>query len=251
MNVFLLATCRKPELLPFTLLVFKTLRVGFPAASVSVCINPMDSESQSEVIKACDSVGANYQHIDLIHHLWAESLVKNQTEPFWIVDTDMIFFNSMEDQKFDLPLAGYRIPEWRDSFSGCVTRARLHTSLLYVDPVKVMAKVYVYESKIANTEFTPKVNLFHPLVVPLKKEKYFYDTCSMLYHAVGGESFTDQQKSRYFHFHWGTIPDVVIPRIPSHEAYVMTVNRGVILNNPELGRGRWREQEQYFLSKPA
>jgi hypothetical protein len=251
MNIHVLATCRKPELLPYTTLVFKTLRVGFPAADVTVYLNNLDVASAGEVSSWAKGIDAYAMEVNTIHHKWIEGLIEQNREPFWIVDTDCIFFGKVEDWTFDAPLAGWRIPEWNDAFSGCITRARLHTSLLYLDPVKIKAAVREYESKIADTPFTPKVNLIHPLVIPFKNKSYFYDTCSLLYHAIGGVAFTDEQKEAYAHLNFGTIQDIVLPRLPKEEATRIDTARNVILSNNSWAKGSWRFQEQYYSQHPV
>lgn len=251
MKVKVLATCRKPELLPYTLLVFRTIRVGFPTANIKVYLNPMSAGEAATVKAACVGVGAQTDQVDTIHHEWIAKLVTIEDEPFFLCDTDIIFYSDFERFRFTGPLAGWRIPEWSDAFSGAVARARLHTSLLYINPVMVRERIEAYESGIANSPFTPKANLFYPLVVPFKKRSYFYDTCAMLYHAIGGESFTDEQVEAYFHFHFGSIPDFVIPRLPAVNQESMLKERQLILDNPALGRGKWREQMEYLQSHPV
>ncbi len=251
MNVFVLASCRKLDLLPYTTLVFSSIRTGFPTANVCVCINAMPEEAKRMVTTCANTVDATVQYVDTIHHKYIEVLVQTQNEPFFILDTDVILYENFEQFEFVGSLAGWRIPEWRDDFSGCITRARIHTSLMYFDPVKVREQIRRYESGIADTVFTPKANLFYPLVVPVKGQRFFYDTCSMLYQAIGGQGFTDEQKSCVCHMNFGTIPDVVLPRLPAPEALSMINRRNQIVSNPELGRGVWREQESYYLSKPV
>ena len=250
MNVFILATCRKPELLPFTTLVFKTLRVGFLTAKVKVTINNISPEhGHQDVVECCNRVGAEIDSDVTIHHEWIERLVATNDEPFWLVDTDMIFYDSFEGDKFDAPLAGYRIPEWRDDYSRAITRARLHPSLLYVRPKEVRAAAVEFISKLPEGPFTPMANLFYPLCLPFKKQMYFYDTCAMLYQAIGGQAFTDDQKDKYCHFNFGTIPDLVLPRIPKADSIAMQMRREDILNNPANGRGAWRESEFYYHAR--
>jgi len=249
MNVFILATCRKPELLPFTTLVFDTLRIGFPTATIGVYLNNLDAETSKVIIGLADKVQAGTKNTNTIHHEWIESLVSTEQEPFFIVDTDVIFYSNFENYNFAESLAGYRIPEWKDDFSGAITRARLHPSLLYIDPVAVRAAIDKFKELIPDTPFTPKVNLFHPICLPFKRRWYFNDTCSLLYQAIGGQSFTDEQKNAYCHFEFGTIPDVVLPRLPTAHATAMMERRLAILNNPALGRGAWREQEEYRNGK--
>lgn len=215
-NVFLLATCRKPELAPFTELVFKTLRTGFPNARITVCIN-------GDCAKHCP----NIKHVaelaqcividepETIHHKWIEELIETEREPFWICDTDMIFYSSVEEWEFDTALAGYLIPEFQDQFTGAITRSRLHTSLMYVNPVMVRDQLEKYEAQFPVTPFNPLANPYHPLCLPFNGRGYFYDTCSMLYHSIGGTSFASEHLNCYFHFFFGTLSDIVIPRLES------------------------------------
>jgi hypothetical protein len=69
----------------------------------------------------------------------------------------------------------------------------------------------------------------------------------MLYHAIGGTEFTPEQKDAYFHFHYGTLSDVVLPRLSNHENIYN--QRKAILENPKLGRWAWRQQEVGLLSQ--
>lgn len=216
MNVYILATCRKPELWPMTALVFKTVRVGFPTAKICVFNNDLSVEHR-ELLKAeCEKVGAELFGTichPSIHHTWIEELVRREEEPFYVLDTDVVFYQNFERFVFETALAGWRIPEWRDEFTKTVTRARLHTSLLYINPKKVRAAVATYEQQFPVTPFNPLANLFHPLCLPFKGETYFYDTCAFLYHAIGGTAFTDEQKDCYFHMFFGTFSDLVLPVI--------------------------------------
>lgn len=245
MNVFILATCRKPELLPYTELVFKTLRIGFPTASVTVFLNGDVPESVKTI---AGSVGCSCTAITTIHHRWIELLVSEQQEPFFILDTDVIFYESFEKFSFDGPLAGWRIPEWDDGFSKSITRSRLHTSLLYIDPVKVRSEIERWVHSFPNTDFTPKANLFYPLCASLNGRRYFNDTCSLLYHAIGGQEFSDKHLNSYFHFNFGTISDVILFYIEPKQAEEWRQYRSKILANPELGRGGWRHQIEYYAS---
>jgi len=248
-KVFILATCRKPDLAPFTELIFNTLRVGFPMSDVHVHINKGCAINCPSLTELCVKSGCLIERVDTIHHEWIENLIQNENEPFYVLDTDVVFYKNFEDEKFETALAGWRIPEWRDEFSGCITRARLHTSLLYINPVMVRDAVSNFKANIPNTPFTPISKFCHPLIVPFKRERYFYDTCSMLYHAIGGTPFTDAQKDAFMHFNFGTISDVVLPRL--HQSELMAVERNRIIENPELGRGQWRKQEEYYNARPV
>jgi hypothetical protein len=232
-------------------LVFDTLRVGFPSAEVHVCINAEPDLAvvvREEILKLLPE--AIITEAQTIHHEWIEKLIRDQTEPFYLVDTDVIFYRRFEQYSFTEALAGWRIPEWLDAFSGCITRARLHPSLLYVNPVKVMGQLASVYGAVPETRFTPTVNPFHPLCLPFKGRMYFHDTLSLLYHAIGGTAFTDVQKDAYCHFNFGTIPDVVMGRLPKLEAQAISIRRLDILSNYACGFGAWREQEEYYANHP-
>lgn len=243
-NVFILATCRKPELAPMTRLVFDTVRIGFPTAKVTVCMN---RESACEAIEGCKMPGTDFEMLDTIHHKWIEQLIEVEQEPFWICDTDIIFYSSVEDWRFNTALAGYRIPEFQDEFMGAITRSRLHTSLLYINPILVRKQWAEYEGGFAETPFRTIANPCNPLCLSLNGRRYFYDTCSQLYHAIGGTEFTSEQKDAYFHIHAGTIEDLVLPRL-TNGADVKS-SREKVLADPELGKGEWRAQYEHYTNR--
>lgn len=215
MNVFILATSRKPELLPYTLLVFKTLRIGFPTARVFVTGNALEGFALKSVQDAAAAENCTFvnRSEETIHHKWVEYLIEEADMPFWICDTDMIFYSKVEDWRFETALAGYRIPEFKDDFTVAVTRSRLHTSLLYIDPLKLKKEVENFKAPYPITVFNPPVNLFYPITYPLNGTVYFHDTMSFVYHAIGGTEFTPKQKDAYFHFFFGTFSDLVLPAI--------------------------------------
>ncbi len=249
--VHILVTVRKVELLQMAQLVFRTLRTGFPSALVTVHLNDLSGEIE-ESIKAMafeqDCVMINCKQ-PVTHHEWIEDLCSRLNEAFWICDTDLIFYDSIEQFQFKEVLTGWRVPQWNDEFSGCITRARLHTSLLRIDPIALRDKVKQFFRSVPDTVFTPKANVFYPLVVPFKGRKYFSDTCSLLYHAVGGEAFQPKHKNAYMHFQFGTIEDLVLPRLANGAALAEARKR--IIQNPSLGHGVWREFEDHYSQRAA
>lgn len=249
MKVFILATCRKPELLPYTLLVFKTLRVGFPSADVEVHINGSIGGPpgwSAQVGDAAEFAGCKAEMIEeTTHHEWIEKLIETQTDDFWILDTDVIFYASVEDWKFGTPLAGALIPEFNDPFLCATTRSRLHTSLMHIRPDEFNESMLAWEDKHPRTKYNPMAELVYPLCLPLNGRSCFYDTMAMAYHAIGGTPFTTQQKDCYFHFHFGSFSDLVLPSMKDGIAEA----REMILNDPSLGIGLWRKQEEWFAAR--
>jgi hypothetical protein len=95
----ILATVRNPALLDAALLVFKTLRLGFPHNEVTVYGNGLRSDHAGAVQQATASAAGTFNWIrPTAHDVWLEHLIQTQTAPFWICDTDMVFFNPMDFQ---------------------------------------------------------------------------------------------------------------------------------------------------------
>src|SRR5678816_756184 len=168
------------------------------------------------------------------------------SDPFRICDTDVIFYKPVEDWRFSTGISGYLIPEFKDEYTQLVTRSRLHTSLMYIDPYEVKRELDAFKETFRETNFNPVGNLIAPAVIP-HHIPYFYDTTSMLYHAIGGTEFTPAQKDAYFHFHFGTFSDRVIPELK--DGAMIEATRKMILSDHSLGQGMWRVQDEYFASR--
>lgn len=248
MKVHILATCRKEELLPATTMVFKTLRTGFPTADVTVWLNslfPMFKDPR--IVSAYESVDAGVTTWSTIHHEWILHLLDVETEPFWICDTDVVFWKSVEDWIPKVPMMGCFNPRFFDRFTNCETMSRLHTSLLYFDPAAIKSEVEKYFSQFSETPFNPRPNLIYPGFFPSRWlggiKNFFHDTCCLLYHAIGGNHFTDEMKDAYSHLFFGTISDLVAPHYPGEEMRQFAFR---VFDNPELLRGAWRAQDAWF-----
>ena len=208
-------------------------------------LRPVEDARISDI---CARGGYDGRVVDTTHHQWIEMLCSTEREPFWICDTDVIFFESMEDKKLFGSIGGWRIPEWDDEFTKCTTRARLHPCLMYIKPAELAEDIAAFKGSYNSMDdISPLPDLFAPLVVPLDGRHYFYDVCGMLHHAVIGESFSDEIKEKFFHFNFGTISDRVLPWLKNGQK--MASAREMVLQNPHLGRGAWRLQEDYYRER--
>lgn len=250
MRVSILATCRKPELLRATTLVFDTIRTGFPTSKIEVDWNGLDSSQEMEITsEAATKVGASFVPINhTTHHEWLCSILKHEDEASWICDTDIIFWDSMEQWGFGShSLSGRFSPQFRCQFSNAVTRSRLHTCLLRIDPVKVREEVEAYGKKFPDCYATPRPtieDLVYPRYMPnLGQMPYFSDTCSLLYNAIGGYRFTEDHLNRYDHVGSATLSDLVAPCYPE---YRMRETHFAIFENPQLARGSWKIQDEFY-----
>lgn len=248
MNLFILVSCRKPELIRYSTLVFETVRVGFPTARIVVTGNALPEFALGPVEAACAASECEFENgPETIHHRYIDDLLETETEPFILSDTDIIYYSKVEDWKFDTALAGCRIPEFEDEFMGAITRSRLHTSLLFVDPVLFRKQWAEYESGFAITPFRTIANPCDPLCISLNGRRYFSDTMSIAYHAIGGTEFTAENKDSYFHLHFATIEDLVLHNLTNSSE--VKSSREKVLANPELGKGEWRAQYEHYENR--
>lgn len=256
--VYILVSCRKPELLPAALMVFDTIRVGFPTAKIAAHGNNLTGDALHEVHSRCARIGVRFQNIDPIyHHEWIEELVEKEDHPFVICDTDMVFWEKVEDWGITAMLAGRFVPEFMCEFMKARSQSRLHTSLLFIDPARLRHMRKVYLEQIPTAFYSPRPNLIYPQIVPLAipggmpvmynmQQNLFFDTCSMLYHAVGGRAFVEDQLDCYDHLNCGTISDLVGPTMTDGK---MQEHHRMIFENPELAKGIWRKQQEYLESR--
>ena len=254
MKVHLLITYRREELLPASLMVFKTIRKAFPNAEIEAQINiasDADPKLDSEPIwQAAAEVGIwmGAEDIKTIHHAWILERLENSDEPFWICDTDIQFHGLVEDWDFgDAPIAGRFIPRFFDKFTNCITQPRLHTSLMRFNPERIREEAERYFAQFPKTPFNHRPNMIYPMFHPVREgitvKNYFYDTCSMLYHAIGGACFQSSQLELYDHLNFGTISDVVAPHYPNHP---IRASHFLAFDQPETMRGSWRRDEEFY-----
>lgn len=211
MNCHILATVITPERLPFALLVFRTLRIGFPKANIIVYGNgrgPVGSDLVSlELLRAASGVGASYQIIEQHSHgEWIEKLIETENSPFWICDTDIVFFDRVEhwfDQSNNL-FAGRYEPKFFEQWTRTIHMARLHPSLMWFNPglLRSAMRCWPGTHQFLNTV---QHNLIQWNWVPeAGLGTKFYDTCAGLHHALSGTVFIDAQNSAYEHLLCGT-----------------------------------------------
>jgi hypothetical protein len=254
-TVHILATIRKPELLPATLMVFDSIRIGFPTARICVRKNPTNL-NMAELRKAANRVDANlYEpHSYQVMHEWIEDLVmRKNSGPFWICDTDMLFHSRVEDWGFHSyePMVGRFIPQFFDPFTRRWTHQRLHTSLLWLNPDVIKEGIAEVNRITPNHPFKTQVPFFAPLYYSVRSEineashtinHWLHDTCSQLYHCVGGRRFTEQQNAAFDHLNCGTYSDLADENgIPG-----LAEKHRAVFRCPSLLKGAWKHQQKFY-----
>lgn len=214
-TVFLLATVRNPALLEAALLVFKTIRTGFPTSNIHVTGNGLEVFFEQEVGHACTRIGATFaNNRRTAHDEWIERLIMAGNGPMWICDTDVVFFGKVEgwflDQWHGPMLAGRFEPEFEEEWTQTRHVARLHTSLMWLNIPCVRQAMRNWMGRFPNIWHTAQMNLIRQQFIPVAgQQPLFYDTCAGLYHAVGGHKFMDEQNAAFEHLHCATYSDVV------------------------------------------
>ena len=243
-TVHILATVRKPELLPAALLVFRTLRTGFPDAPVCVWGNGLEPWAAEAVAYTAAGRGCEFRNLPKTSHdEWIETLLQAANEPFWICDTDMVLFGEMKAPKATL-FAGRYEPEFVEEWTGTRHMERLHTCLMWLNPVPLRCAIREYMGKIpAPWGNTAQFTLVRQTFVPLtKRQTLFYDTCAGLYHALGGTRFTPAQDAAFEHLYCGTYADLVTaPSLKDLRAV-----HAQVYANPQAARGLKAQLDDYF-----
>lgn len=249
--VHILATVRKPELLPAALLVFATLRTGFPTAPVHVWGNGLKREFVQAIGHAAQAAGASFSNLQpTCHDAWIEQLVMNQAQPFWIADTDLVFLDEVEwffdAQDRDL-FAGRFEPAWREPWTGTRYTERLHTCLQWFSPQALRGELARW-----NRQHVPEV--FHTAQVPFIRQHFIpdrsgtilYDTTAGLWQAGWGTKFTERQNAAFEHLHAATYAD----EVGKCEALKMLpeVHRAIYADL-QLARGIQIQQAKFYAKR--
>ncbi len=227
-NVHILATHLTGASLGGTLLTFKTLRIGFPKANVTVWGNGLSAQSDRIIHAAARCVDCAYIASPATSHdKWCAFLLESSKEPFWLADTDLVFHRSVEDFASDKDyLVGRFESPFLEPWSKTQKVARLHTSLLWINPslVNELVRRWMWKWHPNGFPFAPQIELVRQHYLPQGENRapLFYDTMAGLYQAIGGRSFTEEQNEAFDHLHCGTYVHRMNNAVPglrqAHEA---------------------------------
>lgn len=272
-QVHILATVRNPALLPAARLVFQTLRIGFPTAEVIVWGNGLDKASAKVIQEDARKCGATFRNDPQIAHgRWIEALCTLRTLPFWICDTDIVFFDEVEhwfSGRDDTVFSGRYEPAFREQWTGSLHVARLHPSLMWFNPQRLHIAMRKWPGQHAFFN-TVEANLFRWQWVPrrlsdyqiirlsdsgtdtdehgrTRTELWFYDTCAGLHQALGGTAFDEEQNDAFEHLHCGSYSDLIGNGVGSMGK--MGVMHQAVFADPSKARGLRKMQDEYYRSR--
>lgn len=205
--VVCLITADDADLLSSTLLFTKTVRTAFP--TYELCIFDNCSACEQEVRRRCmDEARADgfvriYQREH--HAVWIQKMIAMAADrdhsPLIIIDSDCIFWANCEWFDFKHVWAGFYVPEIWNEWGNCRSFSRLHTSFLWIpkprDLVAELGKV-IPESSQPMADYRG-FDAVGPRLIYINRERFFYDTCSALYQAIGGDFFRKEHLDCYDH----------------------------------------------------
>ena len=244
MTVVIQTYCEHPSLAYGALMVFKTLRVGFPTADVVVVDNGSHPDVLPLIEKAAADAGCTFTAAPRQHFLnfyrWA---LFEQTELSSIVllDPDVVFWENVEGWTFDGLLAGRLIPDLYNY--GITSLSRLHPSHLWVPDV----------AKLRAALGNMNANGFDPLrqfSAPANGKMYFWDTGAGLYQALADkcQPFTEDQLDCYDHLFYGSHLPVIQPAL-NDDGVTYTAHQCAAMGKLAELKGIWREQDKHFKSQ--
>ena len=251
MNVHCLASCLRPDRFGAVALLFHTVRRGFPSCKINVYGNSLSAEIAHHTQSCCRAVDAEFFNLpnNTAHGRWIEHLVQNERDPFWICDTDLVFFGPVQDwfrgRENDVLYSGRFEPTFWGGWTQTMHMERLHPSLMWFNPQLLRAAA---RSTPTGNQFlsTIELNLYRWQMVPERKADgsrlfKFYDTCSGLWHALDGLPFTEEMSDQYEHLYNGSY----LHLMPGVDG--MLKMHDDIFKHPAAAKGLWKSQQKWYL----
>lgn len=251
--VFILTFCRNPESLYGSLLVFQTLRVGFPDARVVVTDNASIPEVREAIRAGAERVGAEFRqhHNAVAHYQWLRQCIASAGDgPAAIVDPDMAFWGAVEYPAGDYLVAGRLLPTFADAVTNTITLGRLHTSLWLIPSAsRLLAAADSLETRFRGIEAGAKeFDAFRPIAFPAHGVMYRLDTGAALYQAFprSCRAFTPAELDRYDHLIAGCHLDRVTAALEPGTASALAGTHDAAQHDVASIRGCWRQQEAVY-----
>ena len=247
-TVHVLTFCSHPVFAYGSLLVFDTLRIGFPTARVEVVDNGSHADMVPRIRAAAESVGASFEARSRIHYAdhWRDNLFSREWPdsgaPVVFVDPDCVFWSNCESWDFgDALLAGRLIPEI-PAGPGRVDMRRLHPSHLWVPSITRFRA----EFAMLPTEAGGRWDCIGPATESEGRVMRRFNTLAPLFHALraGCAAFDESQLDAFDHLHMGSH----LTTTHGHWDALADAHRAAAEGDIGSLRGLWRRQNESFLS---
>ena len=239
--VSILTYCAHPALAYGTLMVFKTLRIGFPTAKVEVYDNGSDPEVRDQIMRACAEVDADFTSMTPRH--WSRHIAhqlldrEDDGSPLVLVDPDVAFWSSVEGWDFGDALMAGRL--MREVHAGpLVSRARLHPSMLWVPSLGRLREV------LRPDEIAQRLE-------PRPGRLEFFDTMAVAHARLGDRcaAFAPEHLDCFDHLFFGCHLPAIDKHLSRTDSVIHRCHRAAAAGDLAAIRGAWREQDAYFASQ--
>lgn len=252
-NVFILTFCRNLDLFYGTELIFRTLRVGFPNAKITICDNASIPEARAKIeflSKENDCIFEKIPQPGIQHHEFIENSIrkmafdKSLEGPLVFLDPDICLWRSCEDFAFDGIIAGKVAGKFKDYLMDTITMPRIHTSFLWIPDAKTLWRE-IWKIKAKRFDFEP----FRPFAFFLDGTWYRYDTGGSLFAVLSEKvsEYTEKHFSHYDHIYAGSHLDWLYPLFDKDCQEMFSKVHGYAkASNLKAIKGIWRYQEEVF-----
>lgn len=247
-TVSVLTYCPHPAAAYGSLLVFDSLRVGFPHARIEVFDNGSHPEVLPRIRQLAEAIGAKFQAMQSRHycdHLrWLLLERESDCDSLVLVDPDVVFWQAVEAWEIGRALlAGRLIPTHQRGPLTVVER--LHPSLLWVPSIRtlrarvkgIQAERYAWRAVSQRTGF-------------LSGRPIFWDTLADLFSAFPSEcsTFEAPHLDCYDHLFCGSHFSLM----HLDRAFLATFgewHRLAASGDVRPLRGIWRKQQEFFSGR--
>lgn len=239
-RVFCITYCRNASLYYGTSLIFKTIRVGFPNAEITI-IDNASVFGVDTTRKLSESIGATFIPLSTArgHHNILADIIYSADVPTAIVDPDIIFWERADESKGILE--GRLIPNFFDPSSGCHTYERLHTSFLKFKPELRDIILGIFADKCNWQPFIP---------IMLEVDGWWrrWDTMSGLYASIMHltKPFSEDDLNKYDHLFYGSHIDWVSKKLGKWEGFFVALHEAARTGDLAALKGAWKLQDAFF-----
>jgi len=232
-------------------LVFDTIRVGFPTFDIYVWDN--NTGRPLNAVKEMPPFIGHYRHYEkqISHWDWIRHRVNDEKEPFIICDTDMIFFESVEEDIIKSPeahVAGELQQFFYDPVLYCVHVPRFHTALMRINPKGLLELEQGVNKDIPSGAVLP-VDLIKPQwMLGPQIVTLYADTMTLASAFLPCYTFSEEILKKYIHLYCGTWIEQIKDKVPKFYALLSQAHQEV-LEDPKESAPLFRETINKFFTE--
>lgn len=252
-NVFILIFCRNLELFYGSELIFKTLRVGFPNAKVTVLDNgslPSAIDEIKILARENDCLFEEMHPPGIQHYEFLQNTIRMMADrkgnkgPLVFLDPDICLWDSCEDFSFEGLIAGRAIGRFYDQCTKTITMPRLHSSFLWIENPDELQRE-IRKQIVKRFDFQP----FLSFSFRFDETWYRYDTGANLFAAIPDRVswFTEDHLNRYDHIFSGSHIDWILDALDENNRKLMIETHELAKNGClEEIKGIWKYQQEVW-----